>query len=46
MAQVEAMKEEHQKSEHIVGQVAFDYDSQGLLNFHRMVWVPYWGGAC
>ena len=41
-AQVETTKEEHRKSEHIVGQVAsFDYDSRGLLTLHRRVWVPY-----
>ena len=41
------MKEEHQNSEYIVGQVAsFDYDSWALLTLHQRVWVPYWGGAC
>lgn len=45
-AQVGAMKEEHRKSERIVGQVAsFDYDSQGLLNLHQRVWVSYWVGV-
>ena len=44
-AQQEAMKEEHRKSERIVGQVSsFDYDSRGLLTLHRRVWVPYLGG--
>ena len=38
------MKEEHRKSECIVGQISsFDYDSRGLLSLHRMVWVPYHG---
>ena len=42
-----AMKEEHRKSERIVGSVAsFDYDSRGLLTLHWRVWVPYWGGVC
>ena len=45
-AQVEAMQEEHQKSECIVGQVAsFDYDSLGLLTLHWRVGVPYCGGV-
>ena len=45
-AQQEAMKEEHRKSEQIVGQVtSFDYDSRGLLTLHRRVWVPYHGGV-
>ena len=45
-AQQEAMKEEHRKSERIVGQVSsFDYDSRGLLSLHRRVWVPYLGGV-
>ena len=35
-AQQEAMKEEHRKSERIVGQVSsFNYDSRGLLTIHR-----------
>ena len=43
--QQEAMKEEHRKSERIVGQVSsFDYDIRGLLTLHRMVWVSYLGG--
>lgn len=41
-AQVEAMNEEHWKSERIVGQVVFfNYDSRGLLTLHRRVYVPY-----
>ena len=37
------MKEEHQKSEHIVGQeFSFDYDSRDLLTPNKRVWVPYW----
>ena len=45
-ARQEAMKEGHQKSERIVGQVSsFDYDSRGLLILHRRVWVPYLGGV-
>ena len=45
-AQQEAIKEEHRKSEHVVGQVSsFDYDSWGLLTIHRRVWVPYHGGV-
>ena len=45
-AQQEAMKEEHRKSERIVGQVtSFDYDSRGLLTLHRRVWVSYHGGV-
>ena len=45
-AQQEVMKEEHRKSERIVGQVSsFDYDSRGLLTLHRRVWVPYHGGV-
>ena len=41
-AQVDAMKEEHQKSERIVDRVgSFDYDSRRLLTLHRRVWVPY-----
>ena len=45
-AQVEAMKEEHRKSERIVGKVAsFDYDSSELFTLHRRVWVPYLGGV-
>ena len=40
------MKEEHRKSERIVGHVSsFDYDSPGLLTPHRRVWVPYHGGV-
>ena len=40
------MKEEHQKSERIVGQVSsFDYDSRVLLTLHHRVWVPYHGGV-
>ena len=40
------MKEEHRKSERIVGQViSFDYDSRGLLTLHRRVWVLYHGGV-
>ena len=40
------MKEGHQKSERIVGQVSsFDYDSRGLLTLHCRVWVPYHGGV-
>ena len=45
-AQVKGMKEERQKYEHIIGQVAsFNYDNHGLLTLHRRVWVPYWGGV-
>ena len=45
-AQVDAMKEEHQKSDNTVGKVAsFDYDSWVLLTLHRRVWVPYFGGT-
>ena len=41
------MKEEKQKSERIVIQVAsFDYDSLGLMTLNRRVKVPYWGCAC
>ena len=37
-AQIEAMKEEHQKSERIVGELAsYDYDSCGLLTLHQRV---------
>ena len=44
--QVEAMKEEHWESEHIVRHVAsFDYDSRWLLTLHRRMWLPYRGGA-
>ena len=40
------MKEEHRKSEQIVGQVpSFDYDSRGLLTLHRRVMVLYHGGV-
>ena len=46
IAQVEAMKEEHCKSDHIMGQVSsFYYDSKGLSTLNRRVWVPYWGGV-
>ena len=46
-AQIEAMKEEHRKSERIVCRVAsFDYHSHGLLTLRRRVGVPYWGGVC
>ena len=45
-AQQEAIKEEHRKSEHVVGQVSsFDYDNRGLLTLHRRVWVPYHRGV-
>ena len=40
------MKEEHRKSERIVGQVtSVDYDSRGLLTLHCRVWGPYHGGV-
>ena len=41
---VEAMNEEHQKCERIMGQVSFfDYESRVLLNSHRRIWIPYVG---
>ena len=45
-AQQEAIKEEHRKSECVVGQVSsFDYDSRGLLTLHRRVRLLYHGGV-
>ena len=45
-AHVEAIKEEHRKSERIVYHVSsFDYDRRRLLTLHRRVWVPYFRGT-
>nr|KAJ0210710.1 hypothetical protein LSAT_V11C400211960 [Lactuca sativa] len=42
-AQVEGMKEEHQKCELIVGQVAsFDYNNCGLLTLHQRGMILLW----
>ena len=45
-AQVVAMRPENRKIERVIGQIfEFETDSQGLITFHRLIWVPYTGGA-